>query len=527
MRSLVYVLKTGYKNMIRRAVKKPSFYIYAALLLLYAWFLWDFFHSLVVEAGFNSPQILAMAITALTLYFTPGNYITYAKRKGLRFLPPHVHFMFASPTSPKLLLLFAQIQTQFINILIEVLVVLAGIFWFHIPLPQMLGYFLLISCFGLVFNGALVICLYGNERFGERTIRLLSSALWLVIAGLVGITALYLYKNGISLESILGFLLSDWICLIPVIGWEAACIRLVLLGDLSAVTVLCAACYLLFGTALIVLACRMRCTGEYFENAMKFADDYQQMMNRRKKGDVSLGKGMINKKATVSYRGSGAKAIFFRQLLEYKKSRFFIFGGQTLLSLIVAAALVVLLGIGELHITGLVRYYAIYGIIAYICLIFGNFRTKWEKELESPYVYLIPAGNFAKMWYATLLEHVKSAVDALILAVPYCIVLDLPIAYALVITAAAVSMKAVKLYADTLCAVLLGKSLGDTARQLLRMLISWTLILIAVPVVVVVQFFAGPAVAVLGGCAYLLAAAVGLMAGGSYAFSNLDTGLSS
>lgn len=526
MRSLIYVLGTGYKNMIRRAVKKPTFYIYAVLLAFYAWFLWDAFYSLVVESGFNSPAILTMAITALTVYLNPGNYITYAKRKGLRFLPPHVHFMFASPTSPKLLLLFAQLQTQFLSILLEILIVLAGIFWFHIPLYRMLAYFLLISCFGLVFNGALVVCLYGNERFSERTIRVLSSALWLVIAGLVGVTALYLYRNGLSLESIIGFLLSDWICLVPVIGWEAACIRLVLLGDPTVITAVCAACYLVFGIVLLVLACRMKCTGEYYENAMKFADDYQQMMDRKKKGDVSLGKGLVNKKATVAYRGSGAKAIFFRQLLEYKKSRFFIFGGQTLLSLIVAIGMVILLILGEIHITGTVRYYAVYGIMAYICLVFGNFRTKWEKELESPYVYLIPAGNFAKMWYATLMEHIKSAVDALILAVPYCIALDLPVAYALVIIAAAVAMKAVKLYSDTLCGVLLGKSLGNTARQLLRMLISWTLIMIAVPIVIILHFFVGPVLAVLCGCAYLAAAAAGLMAGGSYAFSNLDAGVS-
>ena len=82
----------------------------------------------------------------------------------------------------------------------------------------------------------------------------------------------------------------------------------------------------------------MKCTGRYYEDAMQFADDFQKVMEKRKKGDTSTGlkHGKVNRGASVTYKGSGAKAIFYRQLLEYKKSRFFLFGGQTLVSLVVA-----------------------------------------------------------------------------------------------------------------------------------------------------------------------------------------------
>lgn len=522
MNSLLYVLKTGYGNKLKKRIRKPSFYIWIFFIGAYFVMLYNTFRSMIVEGGFDTPKILVMALTGIVLYFGPMNYTVYAKRKGLVFLPCHVHFLFTAPISPKLLLIFGQIQTQTMGILMDILMFFVGVFWFHVPVYAMVIY-LAISCLSVVIEGCTVICLYGGERFSENTMKRLSSGIWLVLGVIVAVTGIYIYQNGFSLQTVLGFLLSDWICYLPVIGWQIAAIRIILLGPsfaAAAGTVL----YLLWGILMVTMAVRMRCTGDYYEDAMKFADDYQRTIDKKKKGDVSVSMklGRASKKATVAYHGSGAKAIFYRQLLEYKKSRFFIFGGQTVCSLIVAVGLPVLVTMGKLHIDGISRYFVIFGIMAYIYLIFGNYQTKWEKELENAYVFLIPASPFAKMWYATLLEHIRTMVDAAVMAVPYCVVLSLPMYYVPVIVLGAVCMKAVKLYADTICNVLIGQSLGNTARLTLRMIISWTLICIAVPIAAVVQFIIGPVAGVLCGCVYLLIAAATLMIGGSHAFSRME-----
>lgn len=523
MNSLLYVLKTGYKNKLKKAIRRPGFYIYIVLIGLYIVMMYNVFHQLVVEGGFNSPKILVMVLTGITLYFTPMNYVAFAKRRGMTFLPCHVHFMFSSPVSPKLMLLFGQLQGQILSFGLQIIIVLAGIFWFQIPVLTMLLYFLAVSFFSVVAEGSLVVCLYGNEFFKEKTIKILSKAIWLVLGALVVVTALYLINNGFSLNSVLAFLLSDWICYIPLIGWQIGLMRLIILGP-SMATLIGGICYLVWGVFLVFTAIRMKCNGDYYEDAMKFADDYQRILETRKSGNSYnvLNNTKVNKNVSVAYKGSGAKAIFYRQLLEYKKSRFFIFGGQTLIALIVAVGLPILVYLGQVEITGIGRYYAIFGIMAYMYLVTGSIPTKWEKELENPYVYLIPAGSFSKMWYATLMEHIKMVIDALIMAIPYCVVLKLPLYYIVIIILGGTAMKAVKLYADTICNVIIGKSLGANARQLLRMFISFTIISIVIPIVMVVHMVSNPFIAVLCGCVYLLVAAGALMLGGSHAFSRME-----
>lgn len=43
--------------------------------------------------------------------------------------------------------------------------------------------------------------------------------------------------------------------------------------------------------------------------------------------------------ASIKYKGYNAKAIFYRQLLEYKKNRFFIFSFRTFIFLLAGVAL--------------------------------------------------------------------------------------------------------------------------------------------------------------------------------------------
>ena len=61
------------------------------------------------------------------------------------------------------------------------------------------------------------------------------------------------------------------------------------------------------------------------QDAAKFADDYAEMKARKNNGEMvmSIGKKKKFKRASVEYKASGAKAIFYRQLLEYKKEKWF------------------------------------------------------------------------------------------------------------------------------------------------------------------------------------------------------------
>ncbi|MDD3278119.1 MAG: putative ABC exporter domain-containing protein [Lachnospiraceae bacterium] len=522
MNSLLYVLRTGYKNWLKKNLKRPGFYFYVIFLVAYVFFLLSALYGWVVTGGHREPEIFVMALTAILLYFTPMNYRAYANRKGLSFLPSHVHLMFSAPISPKKLLIFGSLQTFSVSMILELIVIVIGIFFFQFSLLQMLLYFLLVSCFSFAVEFALIICLYGNERFSTKVMEWIAKIFWFVLLAMVAVAAVFFLKNGFTFQNVLSFLVSDWICYIPIFGWQVALIRLLLLGAGTA-ELIGSICYLIYGAVLIFCAVRLRCTGAYYEDAIKFADDFQKIMDRRKKGDATTaGEKKLRKHASVTYKGSGARAIFYRQLLEYKKSRFYMFGISTLIYAGVGIGFLVLQRMGKVQISGTAAYYAVFGILVYLFLVFGQMQTKWDRELENPYVFMIPSSSFSKLFYATALEHVKTICEVLLLVLPYGIALKLPAWYLVLVVLVAVIAKAVKLYADTVTTLFLGNHFGTTARQMLRMLIESILLGIAFLIGLVCHMIAGPFPAVVAAGIYLTVAAVALMIAGAGAFARME-----
>ena len=71
----------------------------------------------------------------------------------------------------------------------------------------------------------------------------------------------------------------------------------------------------------------MKCDGGYYEEAAKFADDYAELKKRQRNGEMVF--GMNGRKRSFrrvreKIAGTGAQAIFDRQLLEYRKGEVFL-----------------------------------------------------------------------------------------------------------------------------------------------------------------------------------------------------------
>ena len=171
MRGLLYLHLTGTKNRIRRSLKKAGTWVFLCLMGLYAFLMLPGLGKIIRETSLDRPEYFVLFLTAIQLYFGPANYAAYAKRKGLLFLPCDVQMVFPAPVSPKLPLFHACVRTQISNIFISLLLIPAGVFWFHAGVGEMI----LFALFSILGSGAmevcLVICLYGNERFSERTNR--------------------------------------------------------------------------------------------------------------------------------------------------------------------------------------------------------------------------------------------------------------------------------------------------------------------------------------------------------------------
>ncbi|MCU6736946.1 putative ABC exporter domain-containing protein [Diplocloster agilis] len=524
MKSLIYLWKRTMVNRIRKALSKPVTYIYIILGIAYVAMILTGIGSLVMANNWNTPIYLVYALSALVFLSIPSSLLQYAKRKGLLFRQSEVHFLFSAPISPKLILLYEQMKSNMMNLVLTLVVTVLGCTLFGIPVWKMLLYFVLAYVVENVLEAGLVVVLYGNERLKERTVRLLCRAVWLVVAVLV-LFAAYMFFTQEASWNVLPLVLDHpFLQCIPIIGWNIAFIRLLILGP-TVLNVVCTLLYVVFALLLLVISIRMRCAGDYYEDAMKFADDYQEIMQKKKKGEtsgVSIGKKKKYGKAQVEYKGSGAKAIFYRQLLEYKKNKTFIFGIFTLISLALGVGIAIFAYLNHLSASPY-RFFIVPGVMAYMVFIFTSYATKWSKELENPYTYLIPDSTIRKVWYATLIEHVRSLVDGCLITIPAAVVLRLTPVQAVLTVLIYVCLQATKLYFNVLSEALLGNILGNFGKQMMRLLGEGIVIMIAVlacvagTLLVNVEF---------GFFALILSSVIltGLVAwGGSIAFSKMES----
>lgn len=470
VRAFFYLYRKILKNRVKKALRKPVTYIYLAFVIWYFGFLFttfgEGFDSMFDSFGIDKASALTVVLTVLTFFFVPSNLISYSKRKGLVFRQSDIHFLFPAPVNPKRVLLYAHVRGVLLGLLVSGLMTVGGVIWFSMPVWKMAVYFLFSGVVENLLEGSLMILCYGNEKFGKEQMFRFQLLMYAVVGLFVLIGVAVYMKEGAGMSAVAGYLHSSAIQMVPVIGWHIAFLHLFFMGP-TAVNVVCSALYFVSVAVLFFMAVRMKCTGEYYEDAIKFAEDYEEARQKGKRGEVAV-VGWKKKygKAEVTYRGSCAKALFYRQLLEYKKNRFFIFGFYTLVCLA--------LGIGMAFFAyredfGEKAPFIILGVMAYLTFIFASYAGKWGKELSKPYTFLIPDSAFRKLWYATLMEHIRALVDGCLLTLPAGIVTGIPFFQILLIIAAYIGLQACKLYAEVMLEAFLGNLLGNVGKQFARL----------------------------------------------------------
>ena len=478
MGAMGYLYGRILRNRVRKALRKPVTYVYLAFLLLYLFLVPYSLKMLVEEFGGDSPEGMAAVLTVVAFWLIPGNLIAYAKRKGLVYRNSDVHFLFPSPVSPKQVLLYAYIRTLAIQILLNVFAVICGGALFHVEIWRLGVYFVFALGVENLLEGSVMLLLYGSERLEEKQRALLVKLAYSLVGVLV-LMGLYTYfRKGISMNAIISFLNGDMIQMVPVVGWYIAVVHLLLTGA-TAVNVAGSLCYLLMLAAVIISAWRMRCTGAYYEDAIKFAEDYEEVLASRRRGDIQkkLGRKQKFGKAHVNWKGHGARALFYRQLLEYKKSRYFIFDANTVGALLGGG------GVAYLYVHeggfGGFESYVIPCVAAYVIFIFTAMGGKWAKELLSPYTYMIPDTPFRKMVCSMGIQHVQSLINGCLITIPGAVVMGLSLPVTVLCVVFYVAVYANKLYALAVAEIVTGNALGKAGKQLFQMFIQSIVLMMA------------------------------------------------
>lgn len=489
MRAMMYLTRRSLINNLKKAVSRPSTLIALIFGIAYGIFIIVSLGGLAASIRLDSVRGLVIVITVWSIYSTFGNFMGYSSRKGILFKPGHAHFVFTAPISPKLVLLNAAWMNYLVSTALWATLAIGGLTVFQVEPWKVLLFFLVGCVFELALEVAIMVFLYTNDHLPQKLMKGIRLGIKVFLIAFTLLIVLYFRRNGMSVESASEFI--DWnvLQMLPVAGWQIAAFRLIMLGP-TTLNVICSCLYAVTVILAVAAVSRMRCDGGYYEEAAKFADDYAELKKRQKNGEAVFSIGGKKKKfrqirERISSRG--AKAIFYRQLLEYKKERFFIFSKVTLITVVIAFFLCYILrdtagesGVAELFLLG---------VIAYMSIVMSGYLGKWENELKNSYLFLIPDTPVKKMWYATLMEHIKAVVDGSIICIPVGIfwhVEPLYIIYCILIYAV---LQADRLYTKVIAQCLVGEIFGKTGQDLLRICIQFALLGMGVGVAVLVGIF--------------------------------------
>ena len=489
MRALIYLTKRSLMNNLKKAVHKPSTLIALIFAIVYGIFIVFSLGTLAVTIRMDSVRGLLIILTAWSIYATLGNFMAYSSRKGIIFKPGHAHFVFTAPISPKLVLLNSAWMNYLVSAVLWIVFAIGGLTVFRVAPWKVLLFFLTGCVMELALEVAIMVFLYTNDHLPEKLMKGIRFAIKAFLIGFTLLIVLYFRKNGMSVESASAFI--DWkvLQMIPVIGWQIAVYRLILLGP-TVLNIVCSILYLAVVAVSVIAAVRMKCDGGYYEDAAKFADDYADIKNRQKNGEMVFslsGKKRSFRRVREKISGRGAQAIFHRQLLEYKKERFFFFDKFTLVAIVIA--FVFSYGLSDAAVESGAGQLFLLGVVAYVSLVMSGYLGKWENELKNPYLFLVPDTPLRKMWYATLTEHIKAFINACIICIPIGIFWHVPVIEIIFCILIYVVIQADRLYTTVLAQCLLGDVFGKTGQNVLRMFIQMALLGVGAGAAVMIGVF--------------------------------------
>lgn len=491
-KSLQFLMKRSIINSFRNILKKPLKSIGIFLAFAYFLFLPFIMKSMISDLGFNTPDGFVILSTAATIYLIMPTTLSYFRRKGVIFKKQDIHLILAAPTPPKQALIYALLKQAIMNFVMQAAVGIAAYFVFNISLLTTLVYLFVSLVFSNLLSYSLAIIMYASESITVKQKTWIRNAVYVMILtftlALLSQVIPHVLAGGLQLDYLLTLLTHPLVLLLPIFGWQLGWLNLIILG-MNPVNLLAS---LLFFTSSILLAYyaySMPCQGDYYEDALSFSENMAFIES--KGGDHTFAEAFGIKKKTHASKGKlqgkYGKVIFFKQLMERRKThRFFLSLGDLIY-------LVGGIGIGVFHyfvddvIDPAYFFQIMVGISLYLALFF-NPKETWRHEFSSYYLFLIPDKFMTKLLYASSLEHLMSLIRALLLTIPAGLLLGasfLQIFYAIL---AQTILKAMMTYVSIFVRGVLAAKIGKIPAQFVSALVSFSVVII--PVIILVASFA-------------------------------------
>ena len=443
MSALAYLLWRTLANGLKRALRRPSFWIVTVLVLAILGV--SFFgggemraENLAGEGLRDVRELVAMAFALNAVMFVMLA-MQGLSRGASMFSMADVNLLFPAPVPPVRILLYGLLR--------------------GLSTALMLGLFLLFQ-----ITATARYAFSSGSAARKRAIRAITACVCLLAAGY----ALYgaFARMDAPLAALVDCANSPAMRFFPVGGWLAAVMGGVFTGDLG--LALCGALpVVLLPVLLIALLSRMK--RSYYEDVLAATEYQQQVQITRQSGSIETAPEKVRLGKTGLSRGEGASALYYKHKLEDRRARASLIGVPEMIYLAITFAY-----------TFFLREEGILPalIFATVMQVTSVMLGRWVKELTRPYIYLIPEPPFQKLLQCLRTSLRGMGVEAVLCMVGVGLILGLPIGEIVALVLVRFSFGLLFMAGNLMIERLFG---GMTSKVLVMFFYYLSMIVLAVP----------------------------------------------
>ncbi|MBP7176696.1 MAG: putative ABC exporter domain-containing protein [Thermoclostridium sp.] len=528
MKPLLLILIKSVKNGIKQLFKKPGALIgYLFMIGLMA--LSFIGLGSEEEEGIKLTQDIYIAITTtLALLTIIPTLFQSINSLGLNLRSADVNLIFTSPVSPGRILLYSQLRQTGVALYTGIIMLFQAPMlktFFDFTIEGMAIYvvaWLAILVTPTLFSMFIYIA-FRNKQKAKITFK----TILYVLLGAYFIWIIYsMLQSENPLNGLISALSADFVKYVPALGWYRHLFASATTGftfdffwPLAAILV----------ASVFAGRYAMKTAGiDYYEDAASSAEKIEKIWEASRKGqkvniyDLRDDKKKKVKKVEFRFSMNGAGAIYQKHLLEYRKKGFFLFNFRTIYMTVLPlmAAYFIPISGEDPDASAVIAL----GVCVYIAFLIA-FQGRWGKELQQPYIYLIPDNPFKKLLFCVAAETLKHLVDGLILFTACAVIFGSSPLVCLLCVIAYVIINALYSFLDIFSQRIFGKLHSKILGTYLKVMLSMLLIvpgIIVVAVMLDAQISAAISMIALNVINLCIAAVIGLLAVGAFKYPEVN-----
>ncbi len=514
MKSLFFIIRKTLKNITKGAFKKPLVlvgYIFVLLFVILMVLMSFFMPSELVRS--SSPGLFKGIVT-LAFAFMYFTYLRIGIDKGSTyFRMADVNLAFTAPIKPNKIMLYAFIK-QIGSTLLFLFIAICQI-------PNLKNNFAMYSYAAAVILLAAVLfalsyplinmVLYSWASKKAKRKKSLKWAFNIFAIAVVALALIDLAKTrdiGKTIESVLNNPIANYF---PVIGWTASIANAAVTGfTLEFWVGLIAMTGLIVGVSIALYRMKL----DYYEDVLEGTEYVEAAVKAKREGNNMRFNLKVKENVKQKISGKGAVALFYKHLVEIRKTSLFLFFDRASITVIVSSIIFKL--VFPENLDNSLTLLIILAFALYMQLIM-QIQGKLNTELDKHYIFLIPESSQKKLFYATLAEHIKNLIDGSILFIISGVMFKAPVPVIIACALTYTIFGAVYIYTDVFSMKIFGGVHSKGLLIFLKFLVNFLIIIPGVIAAVLAGIFTEStflAVCALGAWSLILAITLFMLSSG-------------